>query len=322
MAYLEMSRDPEHGGGDWGFKSCVWTPERKRDGKSWVFWRKIGEIRPQDVVFHLRGASGDAEFVGYSLASSSGFLTHDRPPRPGKWGFSDRFYRANLGHFTPFEPAVNLKRLFRERRVQITEHIEKNEKQKRGKRSIFCTIKNNRPECKQGAYVSDLDDELLEVLFGRSFQGISTDDGEVVVSVETGSKIREAALRIGQAAFAERVKDSYGVECCFPRCQESDARLLVASHIDRWSDNKQLRGDLGNGLCLCVLHDKAFEVGIFTVDEDFRVFVSPRETGNSSQCVQTLVRDHGRRIKVGAVEPLRAALREHWKRVGLKPGPR
>ena len=320
MAYLEMSRDPEHGGGDWEFKRCVWTPEKTRNGRSWVFWRKIGEIRPQDVIFHLRGASGDAAFVGYSLASSSGFVTDDRPPNPGKWGFSDRFYRANLGDFTPFEPTVNLKRLLRERRTPVTEFIERNEKRKKDKRSIFCTIKNNRPECKQGAYVSDLDNELLEALFGPSFEGIKADNGEEILSVETGSKIREAASRIGQAAFAMRIKDNYGGECCFPSCQESDGRLLVASHIDRWADNKQLRGDIGNGLCLCVLHDKAFELGIFTVDGDFRVFVSPRETDSASQCVQTLVKYHGRRIKVGTIEPRRAVLREHWKRVGLEPG--
>jgi hypothetical protein len=37
MAYLEMARDEDHGGGTWAFANCVWAPIKKENGTRWVF---------------------------------------------------------------------------------------------------------------------------------------------------------------------------------------------------------------------------------------------------------------------------------------------
>jgi predicted restriction endonuclease len=48
----------------------------------------------------------------------------------------------------------------------------------------------------------------------------------------------------------------------------------VASHIIPWSADNQNRLNPRNGLCLSALHDKAFDQGLFTLTDDFKVQVS------------------------------------------------
>src|SRR5690606_2056312 len=52
--------------------------------------------------------------------------------------------------------------------------------------------------------------------------------------------------------------------------------LLNASHIVPWAKNEQRRADPRNGLCLNALHDRTFDRGLITFDEDMRMLVSPR----------------------------------------------
>ena len=99
----------------------------------------------------------------------------------------------------------------------------------------------------------------------------------------------------------------------------TDSRFLVGAHIARWSDNEALRGHMGNGLCLCLRHDKAFELGLFTLDEQCRVFVNPRERDANSPVVDELVAHHGEQIRLADVRPLDDALLEHWIRVNIEP---
>ena len=56
----------------------------------------------------------------------------------------------------------------------------------------------------------------------------------------------------------------------------AEPKLLVASHIVPWSEDKANRLNPRNGLCLSALHDRAFDLGLITVTLDFRVLVSRR----------------------------------------------
>ena len=52
------------------------------------------------------------------------------------------------------------------------------------------------------------------------------------------------------------------------------AELLVASHIVPWSlDSKNLMNPQ-NVLCLNALHDRAFDKGLITIDDSFKVVVA------------------------------------------------
>jgi len=76
---------------------------------------------------------------------------------------------------------------------------------------------------------------------------------------------------------------------------------------------------MGNGLCLCLLHDRAFEIGFFTLDEQFQVYVNPRERDSDSPVLRELIAHHGEQIALAQVTPLDDALKEHWIRVDIEP---
>ncbi len=75
-----------------------------------------------------------------------------------------------------------------------------------------------------------------------------------------------------QGFFRRTVLASYNKKCALTGM--SDTRFLIASHIIPWKDDEQRRADPTNGLCLNVLHDKAFDQHLITFDEDLRMVVS------------------------------------------------
>jgi hypothetical protein len=317
MIYLEMSRDEQHGGGTWAFGNCVWAPVANRSGRSWAFWEKVGRVQQGDTILHLRGKSPDAFFVGYSTAMTDGFKTSQKPPEPGEWGYSDAFYRADLDGYIPFHHPISLLEIF-ERRGQILEkYLEDHKNRAKRKSNLFYVKQAGKLQCLQGAYLSDVDEPLLIALFGERSDTEQWSHNEGVVSVETGIQLRTVRSRLGQSIFSEQIKKLYGYQCAFPGCDIKDPRFLVASHIARWCDNEKLRGELGNGLCLCILHDRAFELGLFTIDEHFAVFVNPKEHRFKSIVTRDLLKHQGEAVRLTAVPPLSEALLEHWIRVDI-----
>jgi hypothetical protein len=318
MIYLEMSRDEDHGGGTWGFANCVWAPTQKQNNANWIFWSKVSEVREGDLILHLRGKTPEAYFVGYSTASGNGFETTQRPPNPGEWNFAKAFYRADLTQFTPFHQPIKLTDLFASRDAELNAYFDWN-KQRPDKTNIFFVRQSKRLQCLNGAYFSDIDDELLVALFGEPKEFIDSSAGSSIVSVETSTQISTVRSRLGQAKFSSLIRRLYGNHCCFPGCSVSDDRFLVGSHIARWSDNEKLRGHAGNGLCLCLIHDRAFEIGLYTLDESHNIFINPKHRTSSSEIVQGLLPQHGKAIREVDVKPLADALLEHWIRVDIDP---
>lgn len=78
--------------------------------------------------------------------------------------------------------------------------------------------------------------------------------------------------RIGQNFFRQAVLLSYDSRCCISGLAEP--RLLVASHIVPWKQDQANRLNPSNGLCLSALYDSAFDQGLITLDEDWRVVLS------------------------------------------------
>lgn len=79
-------------------------------------------------------------------------------------------------------------------------------------------------------------------------------------------------LRRGQQFFRQAVLTAYGVRCCISGINVPP--LLVASHIKPWGKFPAERQNPRNGLCLSALHDAAFDAGLITLDEAFRVVLS------------------------------------------------
>ncbi len=81
-------------------------------------------------------------------------------------------------------------------------------------------------------------------------------------------------VRRGQQFFRQSILNAYGVRCCISGINVP--RLLVASHIKPWRDFPNDRLNPQNGLCLSSIHDAAFDSGLITLDENFRVVLSKR----------------------------------------------
>lgn len=86
------------------------------------------------------------------------------------------------------------------------------------------------------------------------------------------TRLALTSQRIKQQFFRRAVLSSYRERCCMSGL--SEARLLVASHIVPWSKDKANRLNPSNGLCLSALHDKAFDCGLLTLSDDFRIVLS------------------------------------------------
>ena len=82
--------------------------------------------------------------------------------------------------------------------------------------------------------------------------------------------------RVGQYFFRMAVLNSYNNRCCVTGLNEKG--LLIASHIKPWSDSdeKTERTNPSNGLCLNSLHDRAFDKGFITIDNNYSVVISKR----------------------------------------------
>ena len=95
---------------------------------------------------------------------------------------------------------------------------------------------------------------------------------EEVVRFSGSTEIeRQVKVRLGQGFFRRVILTSYGSKCCV--CGMPISELLIASHIIPWRDDENLRVNPHNGLCLCVLHDKGFDRGYFTVGESYEVVI-------------------------------------------------
>ena len=68
----------------------------------------------------------------------------------------------------------------------------------------------------------------------------------------------------------------------------SEPRLLIASHIVPWSKDKQNRLNPSNGLCLSAIHDRAFDKGLITLSDDFKIIVSDELKRREEAFVQSV----------------------------------
>ncbi|MCG2635281.1 MAG: HNH endonuclease [Gammaproteobacteria bacterium] len=106
----------------------------------------------------------------------------------------------------------------------------------------------------------------------QKFDG-DTITGEFTSYRETDKFIQTKA-RIGQEFFRKAVLSAYSYRCCITDL--AVPKLLVASHIIPWRDDRKNRLNPSNGLSLSMLHDKAFDIGMITISKEMTVRVSKK----------------------------------------------
>lgn len=106
--------------------------------------------------------------------------------------------------------------------------------------------------------------------------GTSANEPDVTAALPTGpsEKVTTVNARRHQQFFRRAVLSSYDSRCALTGL--ATPALLVASHIIPWSEAEQRRADPTNGICLNVLHDRAFDRNLITFDEDYRLVLSPQ----------------------------------------------
>lgn len=113
----------------------------------------------------------------------------------------------------------------------------------------------------------------MALLGNKAVQDSPMADAPDVEQDFTGNtRIASVRQRVKQSFFRRAVLSSYGEKCCVSGV--NDKRFLVASHIVAWSEDASIRLHPGNGLCLSVIHDKAFDSHLFSLTDDYRVVLS------------------------------------------------
>ena len=87
-------------------------------------------------------------------------------------------------------------------------------------------------------------------------------------------------VRVNQHFFRSLILASYRARCAI--CELPLRPLLVASHIVPWSIDRSLRMNPHNGICLCTLHDAAYDKGLLSISGDYKISVAPEVQEHTS----------------------------------------
>lgn len=157
--------------------------------------------------------------------------------------------------------------------------------------------------------MSTKSDELIEEAIGlyrtamEPMLTIEYTGSPALSDIIEGKDVEVAATaRLNQDHFRNLLLDLYEGRCCATGL--SVRSLLVASHIKPWRDADPLteRVNVENGLLLNSLHDAAFDKGLITLDDDYRIVLS-RELdkialSDDSDALRLLRSTRGRRIRL------------------------
>ncbi len=145
--------------------------------------------------------------------------------------------------------------------------------------------------------MNDLADESEAALERLSVEPTTTPT-EKEPTPPTGSSESTATVKIRrqQSFFRKAVLGSYGYRCCITGNPVPE--LLRASHIVPWSQNQTHRANPRNGLCLAATFDAAFDRGLITLDDEFRVLLSPslRNYLPNPELERTFLQAEGKKI--------------------------
>ncbi|MEZ4802687.1 MAG: HNH endonuclease [Gelidibacter sp.] len=96
--------------------------------------------------------------------------------------------------------------------------------------------------------------------------------------VNKNNNLTEATSEIKVRAYQNKLRqivlDNYSYTCAI--CEINKTDLLICSHIKPWNVDKEERLNLRNAICLCVLHDKMFDKGYFSLDSEYNIILGKK----------------------------------------------
>lgn len=137
--------------------------------------------------------------------------------------------------------------------------------------------------------------EAAHAIKKRLKMPVESETDEPIDQIRETDKFATVKTRVGQRFFRAMILSSYDTKCCVTGIGLSE--ILVASHIIPWSVDKDHRLNPRNGLCLNVMHDKVFDLGMMSLDDDYRViFSSEIKDVAAKNGLDFLLRTEGHRI--------------------------
>ena len=97
----------------------------------------------------------------------------------------------------------------------------------------------------------------------------------------------EIKVRAYQNKLREIVLDNYNSTCAI--CEINKPDLLVCSHIKPWIADKEQRLNPQNAICFCVLHDKMFDKGYFSIDTEYKIIYGPKSDEQIKKLLADLI---------------------------------
>lgn len=129
--------------------------------------------------------------------------------------------------------------------------------------SSYYSLENN--SSLDDAFINSIENNIIEL-------GLDGKEREVVTKV-----------RVNQSVFRERLIEKYH-KCAL--CPIDVPSVLVASHIKPWakSDRKE-KLDVNNGFLLCPNHDRLFDQGFISFDNDGNIMISKEINAKNQLCM-------------------------------------
>jgi putative restriction endonuclease len=125
------------------------------------------------------------------------------------------------------------------------------------------------------------------------------DDPDFDFSTKEGREVvRQRKTRVNQDFFRDIILADYGTQCCLTGLNVP--KVLRASHIVGWAEDKDNRMNPSNGVCLSATYDAAFDRHLISFDEDYRmIFSSQLKEYYSNEAFKTqFLAYEGRRISL------------------------
>ncbi len=127
-------------------------------------------------------------------------------------------------------------------------------------------------------------------------------------TLEGAEKKTIIKARVNQDVFRNNLIKKYG--CCV-MCKLTNSKLLVASHIKPWSvSDKHEKLDVYNGLLLCPNHDRLFDSGLISFDDEGKILISSEV--DSANRILTNIRPED---KISLDEDMKTYMRYHREHV-------
>lgn len=137
-------------------------------------------------------------------------------------------------------------------------------------------------------------------------------DRLLIGTIPTGDEQAINRRRRGQERIRILTLLNYSGQCAL--CNVTDESFLVASHIVRWADEVNARGNLANVICLCRIHDALFEGGYISLADDLTVLTKSEVNSSFLQLILKMTEQ----FKMPEHHhPLPVFLRKHRERTGF-----